>query len=349
MGSTRVARDNCERALEGVILVARSVRVRHVAETLILLVFIATVGIVQAAAPPYPNRPIRLIVSFAPGGGVDALARTIAPKMTAAMGQTWVVDNRAGASGNLGTEIVARATPDGHTVLIGVDSQLTVNPSLYKLPFNVETDLQPVTQLATAEYIVVVHPSVPATTLKELVALAKQKPGALNYASGGVGTPIHLAAELLKKRAGIDLTAVTYKGGGPAAAAVLAGESQVLVGTVASTISFVTAGRLRALATTGAKRSKVAPEVPTVAESGYPGFEATLWIGLFVPGATPKSIVERIRSEAIKALQHSDVQNAMTRQGQEPATSTPAELALRIKRERAMWTGVIKDAGIRVE
>jgi tripartite-type tricarboxylate transporter receptor subunit TctC len=305
-------------------------------------------GVTPAAAQSWPTRPVTMVVPFAPGGGVDALARSITPKLGAAMGHTWVVDNRSGASGNLGAEIVARANPDGHTVLITVDSQLTVNPSLYKLPFSV-ADLQPVTMLATAEYILVVHPSVPARTLKEFVALAKQKPGALNYASGGVGTPIHLATELLKKRVGIDLVAVTYKGGGPAAAAVLAGETQVLVGTVASTLAFVTAGRLRALATTGARRSKVAPDVPTVAESGYPGFEATLWIALFVPSATPKTIVERIRNETLRALQDADVQAAMARQGQEPATSTPEELAARIKTESALWAGVIKDAGIRVE
>ncbi|MBI4189399.1 MAG: tripartite tricarboxylate transporter substrate binding protein [Betaproteobacteria bacterium] len=324
-------------------------RLSHVTNILALLAFGAAAGVAQAAEQAYPTRPIRLVVPFAPGGGVDALARSISPKLSTAMGQTWVVDNRGGASGNLGAEIVARANPNGYTVLIAVDSQFTVNPSLYKLSFSVETDLQPVTMLATAEYILVVHPSLQATTLKEFVALAKQKPGALNYASGGVGTPIHLAAELLKKRAGIDIVPVTYKGGGPAAAAVLAGETQVLVGTVASTIAFVTAGRLRALATTGAKRSKVAPDLPTVAESGYPGFEASLWLALFVPGATPKTIAERIRNEALKALQHADVQTAMARQGQEPQTSTPAELAARIKAETAIWAGVIKDAGIRVE
>src|SRR5688572_14122426 len=231
-------------------------------------------GLAHAAESAYPSRPIRVVVASAAGGGLDAVARIVSPKLTDSMGQTWVVDNRPGAGGNLGAEIVARANPDGYTALASTSTVLTVNQSLYRMPFSVEKDLQPITVLATGEQVVVVHPSVPAKTLQELVALAKQKPGALNYASAGVGTAIHLGAELLKMRAGIDMTQVPYKGGGPAAAAVLGNEVQVLVGTVASTIPFIQAGRLRALATTGAKRSKLTPDLPTVAESGYPGFEA---------------------------------------------------------------------------
>ena len=302
----------------------------------------------QAGEAAYPSRPVHLVVSFAPAGGVDALARAIAPKLSAQMGQTWVVDNIAGAGGNLGAERVASAAADGHTVLIGVDSQLTVSPTLYKLPYDTEKDLQPVTLLASAEYMIVVHPKVAANTIQELIALAKQKPGVLNYASGGVGTPIQLAAELLKRRTSINLVEIPYKGGGPAALAALAGEVDVLVGTVASTSAQVQAGKLRALATTGLARSKQTPDLPTVAESGYPGFEATLWIGLFVPGPTPRAIADRIRTEAIKALQDPQVLTAMSRQGQDPKTSTPAELASRIKTETAVWADVIKAANIRV-
>ena len=303
----------------------------------------------EVNAQTYPLRPIRLIVPFPPGGSTDALARTITPRLGDAMGQTWVVDNRGGAGGNVGAEIVARANPDGYTLLAGVDSQLTVNPTLYKLPFSVEKDLQPVTLLATAEQLLIVHPGVPAKTVKEFVALAKSKPGALNYASAGVGSPIHLAAELLKKRMGIDLTHVAYKGAGPAIAALLAGETQVLAGSVASTLALVSSGRLRALAITGAQRSKSLPDLPTIAESGYPGFEVTVWLALLAPGATPKVIVERIRNEVIKAVHNTEVQSALARLALVPETSTPAELAARIRSETAKWAGVIKDAGIRLE
>jgi tripartite-type tricarboxylate transporter receptor subunit TctC len=300
-------------------------------------------------ASAYPSRPVRLLVPFAPGGGADTLARIITPKLSDAMGQTWIVDNRGGAGGNLAAELVATANPDGQTAFMGFSTVLTVNPTLYKLGFSVQKDLQPVTLLATAQYILVLHPSVQATTVKEFVALAKSKPGALNYASAGVGSPLHLAAELFQKRAGIDMVHVAYKGGGPSAAALLAGQVQVLFGSVASSLPHVKSGRLRALATTGAKRSKVAPDLPSIAESGYPGYEVGSWYAFVVPAGTPKAIVERIRNEAIKALTHADVQQAMARQGLEAETSTPAELNERIERETAVWASVIKDAGIKAQ
>ncbi len=302
-----------------------------------------------AAEPAYPTRPIRLLIPFAPGGGADTLARIISPKMTDALGQTWVVDNRGGAAGNLAAEIVARAAPDGHTVFMGFSTVLTVNPSLYKLPYSVEKDLQPVTLLATAQYILVLHPSVPAGTLKDFIALARQKPGSLNYSSAGVGSPLHLAAELFKKRAGVSMVHIAYKGGGPAAAAVLAGETQVLFGSVASSMPHVKAGKLKALATTGAKRSKVAPELPTLAESGFPGFDVSSWYALLVPAKTPASAGKRLRDAALRTVELADVQQAMSRQGLEVETSTPQELAARIKSETAVWAAVIKDAGIRAE
>lgn len=313
--------------------------------------FLATgmAAVTQAAGTSYPNRPIRAVVATAPGGALDAVMRILSPKLTDSMGQTWVVDNRSGASGNVGAEIVARANADGYTVLTSTSTLLTVNPALYRMSFNIEKDLQPVTLLASGEQVVVVHPGVQAKTLAELIALAKQKPGALNYASAGQGTAIHLGAELLKLRAGIDMTQVPYKGGGPAAAAVLGGEVQVLVGTVASTIAFIQAGRLRALASTGARRSRLMPELPTVAESGYPGFEAGLWFGMTLPSATPKEIVQRLHRETLKALQYPDVHTAMARQGLEPESGSPAELAARIRRETATWAAVIKKTGIRAE
>jgi tripartite-type tricarboxylate transporter receptor subunit TctC len=260
------------------------------------------------------------------------------------MGQTWVVDNRGGAAGNLAAEIVADAAPDGYTVFMGFSTVLTVNPSLYKLRYNVQKDFAPVTLLATAQYILVVHPSVQAGSLKEFVVLAKQKPGGFNYASAGVGSPLHLAAELFKKRAGVDMVHLPYKGGGPAAAAVLAGEAQVIFGSVASSIPHVKAGKLKALATTGTKRSKVAPDLPTIAESGFPGFDVTSWYAFLVPARTSPAIVKRLHDEAVKAVGLPDVQQAMSRQGLEVDAGTPQELAQRIASETAVWAGVIKDA-----
>jgi tripartite-type tricarboxylate transporter receptor subunit TctC len=302
-----------------------------------------------ALAQDYPTRPVRLLVPFAPGGGADTISRILAPRLHDALGQPWVVDNRGGAAGNLAAETVAKAAPDGHTVFMGFATTLTVNPSLYKLPYSVEKDLQPVTLLATAQYILVIHASVPAGTLKEFIALVKQKPGAYNYASGGIGTPLHLAAELFQKQAGVKMVHLAYKGGGPAAAALLAGEAHVLFGSVASSMPHVKTGRLKALATTGVRRSKVAPELPTMTESGFPGFEVTSWYGLLVPAKTPSSIVNKLREAAVKSVALPQVQEAMARQGMEVQTSTPQELAARIRTETQTWAAVIREAGIKAE
>ncbi|HTD89415.1 MAG TPA: tripartite tricarboxylate transporter substrate-binding protein, partial [Burkholderiales bacterium] len=212
-----------------------------------------------------------------------------------------------------------------------------------------EKDFQPVTLLATAQYILVLHATVPANSLKEFIALAKAKPGSLNYASAGVGSPLHLAAELFQKRAGVKMTHIAYKGGGPAAAAVLGGETQVLFASVASSIQHVKSGRLKALASTGAKRSKVMPELPTLAEQGFPGFDVSSWYALLLPAKTPLAIVNKLHAEAVKAVGLPDVQQAMSRQGLEPETSTPQELAARIVSESAVWAGVIKEARIKAD
>jgi tripartite-type tricarboxylate transporter receptor subunit TctC len=302
-----------------------------------------------AAANSWPTRPIRLLVPTSPGGGTDTLARILAPRLGEALGQQWIVDNRAGAAGNIAVELATKAAPDGYTAVLGLNHVVTVNPTLYKLPYNVQKDLQPISSLAGAQYLLVLHPSVVANSLKEFVALAKSKPGALNFASAGIGTPVHLAAELFKKRAGVNMVHIAYKGGGPAAAAVLAGEAQVIFGSVASSMPHVRAGRLKALATTGIKRSKVAPELPTIAESGYPGFDVRSWYSLHVTAGTPMAIVNRIHSAVTGILELAAVQEAMARQGLEPETSTPQELAARIKKETAVWAGVINEAGIRVE
>ena len=302
-----------------------------------------------AAETAYPSRPIRILVPFAAGGGADTMARIITPKLHNALGQAWVVDNRGGAGGSLAAEIVANAAPDGYTTFMGFNTVLTVNPYLYKLPFNTEKDFQPVTLLATAQYILVLHSSVQASNLKEFIALAKAKPGGFNYASAGVGSPLHLAAELFQKRAGVTMAHIAYKGGGPAAAAVLGGETQVLFASVASSIQHVKSGRLKAVASTGAKRSRVVPELPTLAEQGFPGFDVGSWYALLLPAKTPIKIVNRLHSEAVKAVGMLDVQQAMARQGLEPETSTPRELADRIAAESKVWAGVVKDAGIKAE
>ena len=302
-----------------------------------------------APADDYPTRPIRFLVPFAAGGGADTLARILTPKLSEAMGQQWVVDNRGGAGGNIAAETVARAAPDGYTVFMGFSTVLTVNPTLYKLGFDMVKDFQPVTLLASAQYILVLHAGVQANSVKELVALLKAKPRSLNCASAGVGSPLHLACELFQKRAGVQLVHIPYKGGGPAAAAVLGGEAQVLFGSVASSLPHVKAGKLKALATTGATRSKVAPELPTMIESGFSGFDVSTWYSVMVPAATPATVVTRLRNEAVKAVSRPDVQQLMAPQGLEAQTSTPQELAARIRAETATWAEVIRSAGIKPE
>lgn len=319
--------------------------------TVAILSFSTISGVVAAASEaPYPSRPIRLVLPYPPGGGIDALARILSPKLSAAMGQQWVVDNRSGAAGNIAIEIVARAAPDGHTVLMILSTALTVNPLLYKnLPFDVLADLRPITQLGTAQFVLVIHPSLAATSLKEFIAFAKSKPGQLNYASAGVGGIQHFVAEQFKARTGVDIVHVPYKGGGPAALAVLAGEAQILFGSVVSVVPLVSAGKLRAIGVTGLKRSPNAPDVPTLDESGITGFNVGIWYGLLVPARTPDIVVKRLHNEAVTAVQLTDVREAMAKQGQEVRTSTPEELAALIKDELAINAEIIKKANIKAE
>lgn len=303
-------------------------------------------GVAQAADPSYPTRPVRMVVGFTPGGTTDALARLMATRLAAAMGQPWLVENRGGAGGNLGTAAVVGAAPDGYTVMFALDTQLTANPSLYKLAFDVQTALQPVTMLAKFENVLTVSPSVPAQNLQELVALVKKHPERFNYASSGVGGTLHLASEMFKNQAGIEMRHVPYKGAVPAITGVLSGETQVMIGAIPSTLSHVNSGRLRALATTGAKRSPLTPNLPTVAESGYPGFESIGWFALAVPTGTPAGIVTKIRDEALKILDDPEFRATMAARGLEAQSSTPAELVTRIKMETAAIAEVVKRVGI---
>ena len=302
-----------------------------------------------AADEAYPVRPIRLLVPFPPGGGADTLGRIITPKLSSAMGQQWVIDNRGGAAGNLATEVVAHAVPDGYTLLLDFSTALTVNPSLYKLPFDVIKAFQPICMIASAQYMLVVHPSVKVDSIKDFIEYAKANPGKLNYASAGVGSPLHLAAELFKYRGKLNLVHVPYKGGGPAAAAVLGGETQVLFGSFASSYPHVKSGRLKGLAVTGLKRSSVAPEIPTIAESAFPGFDVTAWYGFSAPAKTSPAIIKRIYAETMKALQLPDVKEALSRQGLDESPMDPVQFAAQIKNETALWAKLIKDVGIHAD
>lgn len=303
------------------------------------------------AAEAWPQRPVRVVVPFPPGGGADTAARIITPRLSDSTGQQWVVDNRGGAAGNIATGIVASAAPDGHTVLLGFATALTVNPTLYpKLSLDIQRILVPVTKFASAQYVLVVHPTVKAQTIHELITLAKASPGKLNYSSAGVGSPLHLAAEMFKFRAGVDIVNVNYKGGGPAAAALLAGEVQMLFGSVPSTLPHVRSGKLRALAATGPKRLPIAPDMPTVAESGFPGFAVTAWYGVLAPAGTPKGIVSRMFDETVRSVSSKEVVDALGRLGLEVETSaTPAAFSQEIQTETADWAKVIKAANIRAE
>jgi len=302
-------------------------------------------------AEDYPSRPIRLLVAYPPGGGSDTLARVVAPKLAQLLGQQIVVDNRPGAAGNIATEITARAQPDGYTLLWGFSTPLVVNPSLYKnLPFNVEKDFAPIVLFGSAQFLLVVHPSVQATSVPELVALIKKsKPGEFAYSSAGVGSPNHLAAELFRRSAGIDMTHVPYKGGGPAAVAVLSGEVKLLFGSYASSLPPAKAGRLRALAVTGPKRSPETPDIPTLQELGYRGFDVRAWYGLIAPAGTRASIVTRLNADCLKLLAMPDVREALKREGLEPSSGTPQEFARHIREQKALWSKVISDAGIKPE
>jgi tripartite-type tricarboxylate transporter receptor subunit TctC len=302
-----------------------------------------------AIAQTYPHKPIRVVLPFPPGGGTDSLARVILPRMGQALGQSLVIDNRPGAGGTLAAEIVARSAPDGYTLFMGSSTGVTAAPSLYKLAYDPIRDFAAITQFATASFILVVHPSLRAATVSELVALAKGKPDSLRYASGGIGSPLHLAAELFKSRAGVDIVHVPYKGGAAAARSVLAGEAHMIFGSVAASLPHVQAGRLRALAVTGLARVPLLPELPTMVESGFPGFNVQAWNSLEAPAGTPRNIIGRLHGEMIKVLRMPDVVAPMSRIGYAPTETTPEQYAKIKRTESAMWAKLIKDANIRPE
>jgi tripartite-type tricarboxylate transporter receptor subunit TctC len=299
-----------------------------------------------AGAQQFPSRPIRLIVPQSAGGSTDLIARVVAQKMDDGLRQTVVVDNRPGAGSINGTEMVVHAAPDGYT-LLAVAASFTINPALHKkLPFDPIRDFTAVTQLATLPHILIAHPSVPVQSVKDLVALARAKPGQLNYASSGVATSTHMAAELFMYMTKTSMVNVPYKGGAPAMTAMLAGECQVNFATISTALPHIRSGKLRALAVTTAKRSAAAPEFPTIAEAGVPGYEHGSWVGLLAPAKTPQSVLSRLNAEAVKAAHSPEVKTVLLRDGLEPTGTTPAEFAAIIKTEIAKWLKVAKAAGI---
>ena len=306
--------------------------------------------VVAAYAQGFPLRPVRLVVTYTAGGPADIAARALAQKLAEFWGQQVVVDNRAGAGGIIGTELVAHAAPDGYTLLHGTAAGLIINPLLAKkLPYDTQRDFAPVSMVVIVPQLLVVHPAVPVSTLTELIALAKARPGRLNYASVGVGSPNHLGMELLKSMSGVDMVHVPYKGATPAMADLIAGQVQVAFNGMASVLPQIATGKLKAIAVGSARRSAAAPGVPTVAEAGLPGFEYVAWNGTFAPSATPAAQVERISGAIRKALAAPDVVQRLAGLGSEPNPSTPAEFSAYLREDHLRWSRVVKASGIKPE
>ena len=301
------------------------------------------------AQSPYPTRPVRLVAPFAPGGPVDVVARLLAPKLSDGLGQQFYVENHPGASGNIGTALVAKAPADGHTILV-ISSTLVVNPSLFdKLGFDTEKDLAPVSLVGVSPQILLVHPSVPATNVKELIAWVKAGPGQHSYAHAGLGTPGYLAGEMLKQAFGLDLVAVSFNGGGPAITSTIGGHTPVIFTSISTAAGHVKQGTVRPIAVTGAQRSPALPDVPTLAESGAPDQESDIIAGLLAPGGTPPEIVDRLHREIVKVVAMPDVRARLSALGFEPIGSTPKQFAERIRSEIDKWAKVIRAAGIKAQ
>jgi len=299
-----------------------------------------------AAEPSFPTRPIRFIVPNGAGGTTDLVARSVAPKITDLLGQPVVIDNRPGSAGIVGTEIVAKAAPDGYTLMMGTIGNIAISPALYRnLAYDPLRDFAPVTQLASAAYMLLTHPSIAAKSVKDLVALAKTKPGALNFGSAGSGTGSHLTAELFKSVTGVDMVHVPYKGGAPAVTDLIAGQLQLLFNGIPSSMPHLRAGRVRALAVTGAKRFAATPELPTIAEAGFPGAESNSWTGILVPAGTSGAVVDKLHAAFVQALQFPDVTARLSADGATPVGNTPAEFGVYIRTELVKWGKVVRSSG----
>jgi tripartite-type tricarboxylate transporter receptor subunit TctC len=301
-----------------------------------------------AAAQAYPTKPIRFLVGFPPGGTNDIVARIVGPKLSEFLGQQVVVENRGGANTAIASELMARATPDGYTIMLNGPGHAT-NPSLIKLNFDPIKDFAFITLLAVSQNLLVVHPSLPAKNVKELIALSKKRPGDINYGSSGVGTTVHLSAELFQYMTGVKWVHIPYKGGGPGVVALLSGEVSLYFGNVPTVVRQARAGKLRALAVTGPKRTSAAPDIPTIAEAGVPGYEVTNFFGMSAPAKTPQPILDRLHAETVRALNAPDVREKLIGLGADPVGNSRTEYAAFIQNEIAKWAKVIKAAGIKAE
>ena len=313
-----------------------------------VLALSAACGMTIATAQSFPSKSIRLIVPFPPGGGSDIIARVSAQKLSAAVGQPVVVDNRPGAGGTLGIELGMKTPADGYTLMLAAGSY-AVNPSIYKLSFDPVNDITPIIQLSQGPFLLAVHPSLPVKNVKELITLAKARPGQLSYASSGTGSGVHLASELFLERAGIRILGVPYKGTGPALNDTVAGHVQLLWGSVASTLPQVKAGRLRGIAVSTAKRIRAAPEIPSVEESGFKDYDVVLWHGLIAPKGLPTPVVSRINADLNNALREKDMEDRLAADGVAPAGGTPAQFLTEIKKGIDMWSGVVRRLGLKAE
>jgi len=318
----------------------------HVAAALLLQACFAQAALAQT----YPSKPIRLIVPYAPGGGTDIVARLVAQKIGAGMKQSVVVENRSGAAGIVGTEVAAKAAPDGYTIVIGTTGPLAINPSMYaSLPYDIMRDFEPVSFIASAPHVFVVHPSLPVRSVKEMIALARAKPGSLTFSSGGNGGSNHLSAEMFNVMANVRTVHLAYRGAGPAVVAVVSGEAAFAFLDVLATMPHVKANRLRALAVTSVKRAPIAPEIPTVAEAGLPGYVSGVWYGILAPARTPAPIVARLSQEIVKAVNAPDMRERFAAEGGEVVGSSPEEFRDIIKAEAARWAQIVKRAGVRAD
>jgi tripartite-type tricarboxylate transporter receptor subunit TctC len=313
------------------------------------LILAGACATLASAQPTYPQKPIRMIVPFPAGGGTDILARLVGQRMSEALGQQIITDNRAGAGGTIGTDLAAKAPADGYTIIL-VSGSHAINPGLYpKLPYDTVNDFSAISQIATSPGILVVHPALPVKSVRDLIALARSKPGQLNYASAGNGTPPHLAGELFKTMARVDMVHVPYKGNVPAFADMLAGLVSLSFPSMPSAVPHVKSGRLRALGLTTAKRSPAAPEIPTIAESGLPGYESTSWYGMLAPARTPPAVVTRLHEVIVSVLGSADMKEKLAAQGLDAVGNTPREFEGVIKSEITKWAKVIKASGARPE
>ena len=314
------------------------------------LAFLLAITAFVASAQNYPSRPIRLIVPYPPGGPTDLVGRTIGQKLTEAWGQQVVVENRAGAASAVGTEVAARSAADGYTLLLGTSAGFCINPALGgKLPYDAERDFAPISLLVINPQILVVHPSLPVHSVKGLVALAKSRPGQINYASVGNGSPQHLGMEMLKSMTGIEMVHIPYKGTAPAITDILAGNVSLMFNSMPSVLPQANSGKLRGIAVGSAKRSPAAPDIPTVAEAGVPGFEYVTWYGLFAPAGTARDIVARLNAQTVKILSDPEIAKRFASQGAEPMSNSPEQLAQYRRAEFERWRKLIADLKLRVE